>query len=372
MTAGQGQNPARQASIGAGLPHSVPAVLVNMLCGSGLKSVALGVQAIRSGESSVLALTAGQGQNPARQASIGAGLPHSVPAVLVNMLCGSGLKSVALGVQAIRSGESSVLVCGGQESMSQAQHAMHLRSGNLCLDFISVLIVIISRNMTERKVVILSAVRTPIAENVAREHNVSRDEQDRFALQSQQRTEAAQKAGHFAAELVTVNVPVPRGEPKRVTDDEFPRHGASIEALAKLRPVFDKSGTVTAGNASGINDGAAALVLADEGVATSRSLQPLARIMSSAQAGLDPGLMGMGPVPAVRAALEKAGWKSEDVDLFELNEAFAAQSVAVTRELGARVLVTLVHALRRTGGKKGVAALCIGGGMGIAMCIEAL
>ncbi|XP_059472518.1 acetyl-CoA acetyltransferase, cytosolic [Neocloeon triangulifer] len=335
------------------------------------------------------ALSAGQGQNPARQASVNAGIPHSVPAYSINMLCGSGLKSVGVGAASILSGSSDFVVAGGQESMSQAQHAMLLRTG-VKMGSATLVDTMLSDGLTDA---FINCHMGITAENVAKKWSITREDQDQMALASQKKTEAAQKAGHFDQELITVSVPVPRGEPKLVSADEYPKHGATLEAMTKLRPAFDKSGTVTAGNASGINDGAAAVVLADEGAAKSKGLQPIAKIVSFAQAGVDPAIMGIGPVPAVKAAVAKAKWTLEEVDLFELNEAFAAQSIAVARDLGidnskvninggaialghpigasgARVLVTLLYALKRTGSKKGVAALCVGGGMGVAICVE--
>ncbi|XP_065353560.1 acetyl-CoA acetyltransferase, cytosolic [Cloeon dipterum] len=335
------------------------------------------------------ALSAGQGQNPARQASVNAGVPHSVPAYSINMLCGSGLKSVGVGAASILSGASDFVVAGGQESMSQAQHSMLLRTGTK-MGVATMTDTMLSDGLTDA---FLNCHMGITAENVAKQWSITREEQDQMALNSQHKTEAAQKAGHFDQELVAVSVPVPRKEPKLVLVDEYPKHGASIEAMTKLRPAFDKSGTVTAGNASGINDGAAAVVLAEEGAAKAKGLTPMASVVSFAQVGVDPAVMGIGPVSAVKAAIEKAGWKIEDVEVFELNEAFASQSIAVAKDLGidaskininggaialghpigasgARVLVTLLYAMKRTSAKKGVASLCVGGGMGVAMCVE--
>uniref|UniRef100_A0A7N8X0U2 Acetyl-CoA acetyltransferase 2 n=1 Tax=Mastacembelus armatus TaxID=205130 RepID=A0A7N8X0U2_9TELE len=335
-------------------------------------------------------LTAGQGQNPARQASVGAGIPYSVPAWSCQMVCGSGLKAVCLGAQSIQTGESIVVVAGGMESMSRAPHTLQMRAG-LKMGDASLQDSMVADGLTDA----FHGYHMGItAENVAKQWGVSREEQDRFAVQSQNRTEAAQKAGHFDQEIVPVMVPSRKG-PVEVKVDEFPRHGSNMDTMSKLRPVFikDSSGTVTAGNASGINDGAAATVLMSQSEAARRGIKPMARIVSWAQAGLDPSIMGTGPIPAIRKAVEKAGWHLDQVDLFEINEAFAAQSVAVVKELGlnvdkvnvsggaislghpigmsgCRVLVTLLHALQRTGGHKGVASLCIGGGMGIAMCVE--
>ncbi|XP_068199042.1 acetyl-CoA acetyltransferase, cytosolic [Antennarius striatus] len=335
-------------------------------------------------------LTAGHGQNPARQASVGAGVPYAVPSWSCQMVCGSGLKAVSLGVQSIQAGGASVVVAGGMESMSRSPHVVHMRGGVRMGDA-SLQDSMVADGLTDA----FHGYHMGItAENVAKQWGVSREQQDQFAVQSQNRTEAAQKAGHFDKEIVPVTVTTRQG-PVEVTADEFPKHGCSTGSLSKLRPCFikDGSGTVTPGNASGINDGAAAAVLMGQSEAERRGLKPMARIVSSAQAGLDPSIMGTGPIPAIRKAVEKAGWQLDQVDLFEINEAFAAQSVAVVKELGlnadkvnvsggaislghpigmsgCRILVTLLYALQRTGGQRGVAALCIGGGMGIAMCVE--
>jgi acetyl-CoA C-acetyltransferase len=333
-------------------------------------------------------LTAGQGQNPARQASIAAGLPTDVPAWGVNQVCGSGLRSVALGAQAIRNGDSKIVVAGGQESMSLSAHVAHLRNGQKMggLELVD------------------SMIRDGLwdafngyhmgntAENVAKQWQITREQQDEFAVKSQHKAEAAQKAGRFKDEIVAVTVKGRKGD-TIVDTDEYIRHGATIEAMKGLKPAFQKDGTVTAANASGINDGAAALVLMSAEEASRRGLKPLARIASWAQAGVDPSIMGVGPIPASRAALAKAGWKVGDLDLIEANEAFAAQALAVGKDLGfdpeklnvnggaiaighpigasgARVLTTLLYELQRRGASKGLATLCIGGGMGIAMCVE--
>ena len=332
-------------------------------------------------------LTAAQGQNPARQASIGAGLPVEVPAYGVNQLCGSGLKAVAMGLQAILNGDSGIVVAGGQESMSLAPHAQHLRGGAKMgnVEFIDTMI----------KDGLWDAFNGyhmgNTAENVAEKWQITREQQDQFALGSQQKAEAAQKAGRFKDEIVPVTYSTRKGD-VTVEDDEYPKHGTTIETLAKLRPAFDREGTVTAGNASGINDGAAALVLMTADEASKRGIEPLARIVSWAQVGVDPAIMGSGPIPASRKALEKAGWSIDDLDLVEANEAFAAQACAVNKDLGwnpdivnvnggaialghpigasgARVLVTLLHEMQKRDSKKGLATLCIGGGMGIAMCV---
>ena len=333
-------------------------------------------------------LTAAQGQNPARQAAIGAGLPVEVPAYGVNQLCGSGLKSVALGFQAIRNGDSEIVVAGGQESMSQAPHAAYLRGGQKMgpLEFTDTMI----------KDGLWDAFHGyhmgNTAENVAEQWQITREQQDAFALASQHKAEAAQKAGRFADEIEPVTVKRRRDEIV-VDTDEHPKHGATLESMQKLRPAFDKAGTVTAANASGINDGAAALVLMTAAEAERRGITPLARIASWAQVGVDPSIMGTGPIPASRKALERAGWSADDLDLIEANEAFAAQACAVNKDLGwdtdkvnvnggaialghpigasgARVLITLLHEMGKRDAKKGLATLCIGGGMGIAMCVE--
>jgi acetyl-CoA C-acetyltransferase len=333
-------------------------------------------------------LTAAQGQNPARQAAIAAGLPVGAPAWGINMVCGSGLRAVALGAQAIGNGDSRIVVAGGQESMSQSTHAAYLRAGQKMgdLNFIDTMI----------RDGLWDAFNGyhmgTTAENVAREWQITREEQDRFAVASQNKAEAAKKAGRFKDEIAPVTVKHRKGETV-VDTDEYIRDGATYEAVAGLRPAFAKDGTVTAGNASGINDGAAVLVLMSAKDAAQRGLAPLARIASWAQAGVDPKVMGSGPIPASRKALEKAGWQAKDLDLIEANEAFAAQACAVNKDMGwdlakvnvnggaiaighpigasgARVLVTLLHEMGKRGAKKGLATLCIGGGMGIAMCVE--
>jgi acetyl-CoA C-acetyltransferase len=333
-------------------------------------------------------LAAGEGQNPARQAAIGAGLPFEVTAYGVNQLCGSGLRTVALGYQAIRAGDAAIVVAGGQESMSQAPHCIHLRNGVKMGD--AELVDTMIRDGLWDAFNGYHMGNT--AENVAQRWQITREEQDAFAAKSQQKAEAAQKAGRLAAEIVPVKIATRRGE-TTVEADEHPKHGTTIEVLAKLRPAFDKNGTVTAGNASGINDGAAAVVLMTEAAASQRGLEPLARIVSWATAGVDPAIMGTGPIPASRMALKKVGWSVADIDLVEANEAFAAQACAVNKDLGwdvakvnvnggaialghpigasgARVLVTLLYEMERRNAKKGLATLCIGGGMGIAMCLE--
>ncbi|MEE6475512.1 hypothetical protein FKM82_010778 [Ascaphus truei] len=335
-------------------------------------------------------LTAGAGQNPVRQASVSAGIPYSIPAWSCQMICGSGLKAVSLGAQSIMTGESDVVVAGGMESMSQAPHLVHMRAGVKAGD-VSLQDSIICDGLTDAFYKYHMGIT---AENVAKQWKISRGEQDQLAVESQNRTENSQKAGYFDKEIVSVAVPSRKG-PVEVKTDEFPRHGSDLAAMAKLKPYFlkDGNGTVTPANASGINDGAAAVILMKTSEAHRRGLSPMAHIVSWAQAGLDPSIMGVGPIPAIKKAVEKAGWSLDDIDLFEINEAFAAQALAVVKELGlnpekvnsqggaialghplgmsgCRILVTLLYALERTGGKRGVAALCIGGGMGIAMCIE--
>src|SRR5881398_3320267 len=332
-------------------------------------------------------LTAGQGQNPARQASISAGIPVESPAWGVNQLCGSGLRAVALGYQAILNGDSEIVVAGGQESMSQAPHCAHLRNGTKMggLELVDTMI----------KDGLWDAFNGyhmgNTAENVARQYQITRAQQDEFAVASQNKAEAAQKAGKFKDEIVPVTIKTRKGD-IIVSDDEYPRHGATLDSMTKLKPAFEKDGTVTAGSASGINDGAAAVVLMTARQAAKEGRKVLGRIVSWGQAGVDPKIMGTGPIPASRAALKKAGWNIGDLDLIEANEAFAAQACAVNKDLGwdtgkvnvnggaiaighpvgasgARVLVTLLHEMQKRDAKKGLATLCIGGGMGIAMCI---
>ena len=333
-------------------------------------------------------LSAAQGQNPARQAAMKAGVPQEKTAFGVNQLCGSGLRAVALGLQQIANGDAHIIVAGGQESMSLAPHAAYLRSGV---------------KMGELKLVdtmlqdgLIDAFHGyhmgSTAENIARKWQISREDQDRFAVGSQNKAEAAQKAGRFKAEIAPVTVSTRKGD-VIVDADEYPRAGSTYEAMAKLKPAFSKDGTVTAGNASGLNDGAAALVIMSAAEAKRRGLTPMARIVSWATAGVDPAIMGTGPIPASRKALEKAGWSVKDLELVEANEAFAAQALAVNKDLGwdpaivnvnggaialghpigasgARVLTTLLHEMARRNAKKGLATLCIGGGMGIAMAVE--
>ena len=333
-------------------------------------------------------LSAAQGQNPARQAAVNAGVPVEVPAWGVNQLCGSGLRTVALGYQAILNGDSKIVVAGGQESMSQAPHAMYLRDGTKMGDT-QMIDTMIRDGLWDA---FNGYHMGNTAENVAEQWQITREEQDAFALASQNKAEAAQKSGRFKDEIVPVTIKTRKGETV-VEDDEYIRHGATIESMQKLRPAFQKDGTVTAANASGINDGAAVVVLMKREEAEKRGIQPLARIVSWAQAGVDPSIMGSGPIPASRAALAKAGWSIDDLDLIEANEAFAAQACAVGKDLGwdpekvnvnggaialghpigasgGRVLVTLLHEMGKRDAKRGLATLCIGGGMGIAMCVE--
>ncbi|MEH2511684.1 acetyl-CoA C-acetyltransferase [Nitrobacteraceae bacterium AZCC 1564] len=333
-------------------------------------------------------LTAAQGQNPARQASIGAGVPVASPAWGVNMLCGSGLRAVALGYQAISNGDSELVVAGGQESMSMAPHAQYLRGG-VKMGSLELVDTMIKDGLWDA---FNGYHMGNTAENVAKQYQITRQQQDEFAVGSQNKAEAAQKAGRFKDEITPVTIKTRKGDVV-VDTDEYPRHGASLDAMGKLKPAFAKEGSVTAGNASGINDGAAAVVLMSAKQAAKEGKTPLARIVSWGQAGVDPSIMGTGPIPASRAALKKAGWKADDLDLIEANEAFAAQACAVNKDLawdtakvnvnggaiaighpigasGARVLVTLLHEMQKRDAKKALATLCIGGGMGIAMCVE--
>jgi acetyl-CoA C-acetyltransferase len=333
-------------------------------------------------------LTAGEGQNPARQASIAAGIPVETPAWGVNQLCGSGLRSVALGYQAILNGDSDIVVAGGQESMSMAPHCAHLRNGTK-MGSLEMVDTMIKDGLWDA---FNGYHMGNTAENVAKQWQITRAQQDAFAVASQNKAEAAQKTGRFKDEIVPVTIKSRKGD-VIVDADEYPRHGTTLDMVGKLKPAFEKDGTVTAGNASGINDGAAAVVLMSASEAAKQGKTVLARIVSWAQAGVDPAIMGTGPIPASRAALKKAGWKTDDLDLVEANEAFAAQACAVNKDLGwdtgkvnvnggaiaighpigasgARVLVTLLHEMQKRNAKKGLATLCIGGGMGIAMCVE--
>ena len=333
-------------------------------------------------------LAAGEGQNPARQAAMKAGIPQEKTAWGLNQLCGSGLRTVAIGMQQIANGDASVIVAGGMESMSLAPHVAHLRNGTKMGDM-KFFDSMIKDALTDA---FHGYHMGTTAENIAAKWQLSREEQDRFALGSQNKAEAAQKAGKFKDEIVPFTISTRKGDVV-VDQDEYIKPGTTLETLQKLRPAFSKDGTVTAGNASGINDGAAAIVLMTADEAKRRGLTPLARIASWATAGVDPAIMGSGPIPASRKALEKAGWKVKDLELVEANEAFAAQALAVNKDMGwdpsivnvnggaiaighpvgasgARVLTTLLHEMQRRGAHKGLATLCIGGGMGIAMCVE--
>ena len=332
-------------------------------------------------------LTAGQGQNPARQAAMAAGIPQETPAWGINQLCGSGLRAVALGAQQIQTGDATVVVAGGQESMSMAPHAQHLRGGAK-MGSVELVDTMIKDGLTDA----FNRYHMGMtAENLAEKYQISREAQDQFAVRSQNKAEAARAEGRFKAEIAPVTIKGRKGDTV-VEQDEYIRAGATIEAMSGLKPAFKKDGSVTAANASGLNDGAAAVVLMSEDEAKRRGAPIMARIVSWASAGVDPSIMGIGPVPATRKALEKAGWTMADVDLIEANEAFAAQALAVGQELGfdeaklnvnggaiaighpigasgARVLTTLLHEMARRDVKRGLATLCIGGGMGVAMCV---
>ena len=333
-------------------------------------------------------LSAGAGQNPARQAAVNAGIPVESTAYGINQLCGSGLRTVALGSQAIKAGDSTIVVAGGQESMSQSTHVMHMRNGTK-MGNAELIDTMIKDGLWDA---FNGYHMGTTAENVAEKFQLTRDEQDTFAAASQNKAEAAMNAGRFKDEIVPVTIKTRKGETV-VDTDEYPKPGVTAEGLGGLRPAFSKEGTVTAGNASGINDGAAAVVLMSADEAEKRGVEPLARIVSWATAGVDPSIMGTGPIPASRIALDKAGWTVGDLDLIEANEAFAAQACAVNKDMGwdtdkvnvnggaialghpigasgARVLVTLLHEMQKRDAKKGLATLCIGGGMGIAMCVE--
>lgn len=333
-------------------------------------------------------LTAAAGQNPARQASINAGIPVEHTAFGINQLCGSGLRAVALAAQQIATGDAEIIVAGGQESMTQAPHAQQLRAGQKMGD-LALVDTMIKDGLWDA---FHGYHMGTTAENVATKYQITREEQDRFALASQQKAGEAMKSGRFKDEIAPVTVKTRKGEVV-VSDDEYPRPDTSIEVLQKLRPAFSKDGTVTAGNASGINDGAAAMVVMSAEQAAKRGIAPLARIVSWATAGVDPSIMGTGPIPASRKALAKAGWSIDTLDLIEANEAFAAQACAVNKDLGwdpakvnvnggavalghpigasgARVLTTLLFEMQKRGAKRGLATLCIGGGMGVAMCVE--
>jgi len=334
-------------------------------------------------------LAAGVGQNPARQAAIWAGLPDMVPAMTINKVCGSGLKAAMLGAQSIANGDSDIVVAGGQENMSAAPHVLNGSRDGFRMGDAKMIDSMIVDGLWD----VFNQYHMGVtAENVAKEQAVTREEQDEFAVKSQNKTEAAQKAGRFKDEIVPYEVPSRKG-PVVFADDEYPRHGATVEGMKGLKPAFDKNGTVTAANASGINDGAAAVVLCSLKKAKELGLKPLARIKAFASAGVDPKYMGMGPVPASKRCLARAGWTAKDLDLMEINEAFAAQAIAVNRQMGwdtskvnvnggaialghpigasgCRILVTLLHEMQKRDAKKGLASLCIGGGMGVALAVE--
>lgn len=335
-------------------------------------------------------LTAGSGQNPARQASIKAGLPEGVPAMTINKVCGSGLKAVMLAANAIVAGDAEIVVAGGQENMSAAPHVLPGSRDGFRMGDAKIVDTMIVDGLWD----VYNQYHMGItAENVAREYGIGREEQDAFAVASQNKAEAAQKAGRFDEEIVPVLIPQRKGDPVAFATDEFVRHGATVESMAGLKPAFDKEGTVTAANASGINDGAAAVVVMSADKARELGLTPLATIRAGASAGVDPKMMGMGPVPASRRCLERAGWTVEDLDLAEINEAFAAQALAVHQQMGwdldkvnvnggaiaighpigasgCRILVSLLHEMKRRDAKRGLASLCIGGGMGVALAVE--
>ena len=334
-------------------------------------------------------LAAGVGQNPARQAAMKAGVPYLVPAMTINKVCGSGLQAAMLGAQAIANGDSDIVVAGGQESMSLSPHALNGSRDGFRMGDARLVDTMIVDGLWD----VFNQYHMGVtAENVAKEYAVTRDDQDAFAAASQNKTEAAQKAGRFNEEIVAVEIATRKGA-VIFKDDEYPRHGTTVDALKSLKPAFDKNGTVTAGNASGINDGAAAVVLCNSKKLKELGLKPLARIRAFASAGVDPKYMGMGPVPASKRCLARAGWQPADLDLMEINEAFAAQAIAVNRQMGwdtqkvnvnggaialghpigasgCRILVTLLHEMQKRGARKGLASLCIGGGMGVAMAVE--
>jgi len=335
-------------------------------------------------------LTAGIGMNGARQASIRAGIPDTSPAMTINMVCGSGLRAVALAAQAIKAGDSEIVVAGGQESMSLAPHVLMGSREGFRMGDAKLVDTMINDGLWD----VFNQYHMGVtAENVAKQHQVSRAEQDEFAAKSQQKAEAAQKAGRFKDEIVPIEIPQRKGPALAFDADEYPKHGTTAEALAGLKPAFDKAGSVTAGNASGINDGAAAVVVMSARTAEKLGLKPLARVTAYATAGVDPKIMGMGPVPASKLALSRADWTTKDLDLMEINEAFAAQAIAVNKQMGwdtskinvnggaialghpigasgCRILVTLIHEMIRRDARKGLASLCIGGGMGVALAVE--
>lgn len=335
-------------------------------------------------------LTAGVGQNPARQAVIKSGLPEGIPGMTINKVCGSGLKAVMLAAQAIQCGDAEIVIAGGQENMSAAPHVLNGSRDGFRMGDAKLVDTMINDGLWD----VYNQYHMGVtAENVAKQHDISRSQQDEFAVASQNKAEAAQKSGRFKDEIIPVLIPQRKGDPVAFDQDEFIRLGATYDALASLKPAFDKAGSVTAGNASGLNDGAAAVIVMSAAKAKELGLQPLARIKAFASAGLDPKIMGLGPVPASRRCLEKAGWKPADLDLMEINEAFAAQACAVNKEMGwdtskinvnggaiaighpigasgCRVLVTLLHEMQKRDAKKGLASLCIGGGMGVALAVE--
>ncbi|HSR63230.1 MAG TPA: acetyl-CoA C-acetyltransferase [Gammaproteobacteria bacterium] len=335
-------------------------------------------------------LTAGAGMNPARQASIGAGIPETVPSMTINKVCGSGLKAVALAALSIRAGDADIIVAGGQENMSLAPHVLpNSRTGQKMGDW-----KLIDSMINDGLFDVFNQCHMGItAENIVKKYDISREEQDEFAAASQNKAEAAIKAGKFKDEIIPVEIPQRKGDPVVFDTDEFPRAGVTAESLSKLRPAFDKDGTVTAGNASGINDGAAAVIVMSESKAKELGLTPIARIAAYGTAGVDPAIMGTGPVPASKLCLKRAGWDVDDLDLIEANEAFAAQAISVNRDMGwdtgkvnvnggaiaighpigasgCRILVTLLHEMKRSDAKKGFATLCIGGGQGVALAVE--
>jgi acetyl-CoA C-acetyltransferase len=335
-------------------------------------------------------LTAGVGMNPARQAALRANLPNGVPCMTINKVCGSGLKAVALAAQAIKAGDSEIVIAGGQENMSASPHVLPNSRNGAKMGEWKLVDTMINDGLWD----VFNDIHMGItAENIVKKYGITREEQDAFAAGSQQKAEAAQKAGKFKDEIIPVEIPQKKGDPLSFDTDEFPRHGTTAESLAKLRPAFDKAGTVTAGNASGINDGAAAVIVTTASKAKALGLTPIARIAAYATAGVDPAIMGTGPIPATQKCLEKAGWRAADLDLIEANEAFAAQAISVNRDLGwdvskvnvnggaialghpigasgCRVLVTLLHELQRRNAHKGLATLCIGGGQGVALAVE--
>ena len=335
-------------------------------------------------------LAAGSGQNPARQASLKAGLPHAIPAMTLNKVCGSGLKAVMLAAQAVRCGDADIVIAGGQENMSAAPHVLPGSRDGFRMGDAKLVDTMIVDGLWD----VYNQYHMGVtAENVAKKYGVTRAAQDAFAVASQQKAEAAQKAGRFTAEIVPVMIPQRKGDPLAFAADEFPKHGTTLDSIAGLKPAFAKDGSVTAANASGLNDGAAAVMVMSAARAKELGLAPIATIRAYASSGVDPAIMGMGPVPASRRALEKAGWKAGDLDLMEINEAFAAQACAVNQEMGwdtakinvnggaialghpigasgCRVLVTLLHEMQRRHARKGLASLCIGGGMGVALAVE--